>query len=199
MNTRTTLLGLLGGLLTMSAGAATLSIEPGAVTVNPGATFSVDLVISGLGDGSSPSVGDFDIDIGFDPLDLGLVGIALGSGLGDLGLGEAIDVSFGEVLPGVANVAEVSFLADDELDAMQPDTFVLATLEFMAIGLGAGDTAGIDILAVFSLGDALGDPIAVDGLSGAVVTAIPLPGALWLFACAVFALSGMKRREHLRR
>lgn len=177
------------------AGAATLSLVPATTTVVSGSAFSVDLVISGLGDGIAPSLGDFDVDIGFDPLALVWLGSSLGTELGDLGLGEAFDASFGEVLPGVVNIAEVSFLTVGELDGSQSDSFVLATLDFMV--LAAGGTTPIDILSVLSLGDALGDPVAVDGIGGSIVTvtAIPLPAAVWLLACAIGMLPVTRSRR----
>ncbi len=49
-----------------SAFSATLSLEPTTQTINFSETASVDLLISGLGDFTSPSLGAFDVDINFD-------------------------------------------------------------------------------------------------------------------------------------
>lgn len=177
------------------ARAATLSLAPGTISVMPSGSFSIDLVIAGLGDLDAPSVGDFDIDVGFDPLALSLIGFDLGTELGDLTLGEAIDVSFGEIAAGLVNVAQVSFLSDAELNTTQPDTFVLATFEFTVSGLAGGESTVIDIASVWSLGDALGNPIPVTQVSSAVVTAIPVPAALWGFAAGIAWLAGMSNRR----
>lgn len=197
MNRLKRLAGLTALTLALSlgvpAGAASLTILPSSTLVTPGGAFAVDLVVSGLGDAAAPSVGAFDIDIGFDPTDLTLIGVTLGTALGDVGLGEALDASFGHYLPGVINIAEVSFLAPATLDAAQPDSFVLATLAFAATGMAAGDTTTLGILTVLSLGDALGDPLTADALTGATVTAIPVPAAVWLFAGALAALAGRGR------
>lgn len=181
-------LGLLLALLCGHAHAASLSLVPGAVTTTPGGTFSINLVVTGLGDGGAPSLGAFDLDIGFNPADLSLVGVTLQAQLGDVGLGEALDVSFGTLAPGWLNIAEVSLLSVGELDSLQGDTVILAALEFAASGLGAGDTTTVSILDVWSLGDAQGDPIPVESLGGAVVTAIPVPAALWLMVGAISCL-----------
>jgi hypothetical protein len=51
--------------LAMQVSAVTLSLEPASSTVGVGDSLSLDLVIAGLGDYSSDSLGDFDIDIAF--------------------------------------------------------------------------------------------------------------------------------------
>ena len=185
---------LLATINTYSYGA-TISLMPGTLEVETGVTFSLDLVVSGLSDSSAPSVGVFDIDIGFDPFAVMFVGYSLGNGLGDLSLGEAFDASFGLALPGLLNVAEVSFLTAGELDGGQPDNFVLATLDFVTMpGLDPGQTTAIDILNVLSLGDSNGDPLMIDGTNGSVITAtaVPIPGAMWLFMCALGVLSATR-------
>jgi hypothetical protein len=177
------------------ANAATISLIPAAADVRPGDAITIDVVIAGLVDNVAPSLGDFDIDIGFDPAALGFVSYTLGTELG--GPGEALDVSFGLYAPGGVNVAQVSLLTVSELDLNQPDTFVLATLAFDVLALAPGETTAIDIAGVFALGDANGNPLPVDGTSGTILTgvpaAIPLPGALWLFGCAVATL--LRRRS----
>lgn len=182
-------------LIGINSHAASLSLSPGTLQILPGTGFSIDLVVSGLGDGAAPSAGVFDIDIGFDPNDLAFSGHTLGTGLGDLAIGEAIDVSFGVLVPGVVNVAEVSFLSALELDAAQPDSFVLATLNFVSLsGLMPGETTVVDILSVLAFGDSSGEPIAIDGTSGASITAIvPLPGAIWLFLFAIGVLPALRK------
>lgn len=186
------------GLLCVSTAttqAASLSLSPNALAVQTGSTFSVDLVISGLTDSAAPSASVFDINIGFDPFALGFLSLTLETELGDTSLGDAIDVSFGVIVPGVVNVAEISFLTAAELDGSQPDSFVLATLDFMAMpGLNPGQTTAIDIIDVLALGDSNGDALVLNGTSGALVTAvIPLPGAVWFFGCAVGVLLAFRK------
>lgn len=176
------------------ASAASVSLLPATTTITPGGSVSIDLFIDGLGDTSAPALGDFDIDITFDAAALTLTGYTLGGALGDPATSEALDVSFGEYLIGTLNIAEVSLLTPSELVGSQPAGFVLATIEFTAAGLAAGDSTSVDIGAVFALGDATGSPIALDTTSGATITAVvPAPAAIWLFATALLAAAGMRR------
>lgn len=192
------ILALLGPGVTLPAAAATLSLLPASADVQPGEVVSLDLVISGLGFEQAPSLGDFDIDLGFDPAALDFVDYTLGGMLGQPGTLQAIDVSFGLFAPGGVNVAEVSLLPAALLDVTQPDSFVLATLDFLITGLGVGARTTVSIDLVFALGDGLGDPIAVDATNDAMFTGavtIPLPGAFGLFvsALALLALTGLIR------
>ena len=109
-----TLLAVSGLVIALPATATTISLIPSAADVRPGDTVSLDLVIAGLVDGAAPSLGDFDIDLSFDPAALGFQGYTLGTALG--GPGEALDVSFGFFPPGGVNVAQVSLLTVDELN-----------------------------------------------------------------------------------
>ena len=175
-------------LVCANAHAATVSLEPATASAAPGSTVSLSLVVSGLGDLVASSLADFDIDIGFDASALTFAGYSLGTALGDTGTGEALDVSFGLFSPGVVNIAQVSFLTPGELDALQGDTVVVATLDFVLSGLAAGATTSVDVAGVFALGDTAGGGIPLDGTAGALVTAIPLPAAVWLLGGALLFL-----------
>ena len=67
----------------------TIGFEPVSQIVPVGESVSVDLVISGLGDYSEPSLGAFDLDITYNTAILDFTGYTLGSYLGDLSLWEA--------------------------------------------------------------------------------------------------------------
>ncbi|RLI05657.1 hypothetical protein DRO22_02445, partial [Candidatus Bathyarchaeota archaeon] len=62
----------------LSAFAATIGFEPVSQTVPVGESVSVDLVISGLGDGTSPSLAGFDLFIEYDPTILALSDVSFG-------------------------------------------------------------------------------------------------------------------------
>jgi hypothetical protein len=66
--------------------AATIALSPASMAVSPGHVISLDLVISNLG---SILVGDFDLDIGFDPSVLTLNSATPGSHLGDIASGRS--------------------------------------------------------------------------------------------------------------
>ncbi len=150
---------LLTVMLTVAAEgrAVVLSLESSRFTVNPGDSVTLDLTVSGLGNLTAPSLGAFDIDIGYDPAKLSFTGYTLGNWLGNVSQSEALDASKGDSTPpGVINLAEVSLLTANELDALQPDSFVLATLDFtVTAGLAAGQsTVGILPTSVLADGSA---------------------------------------------
>jgi len=123
-------------VLPSSVSALAIGFNPSPQTVFLGDPVSIDLVISGLGIGGAPSLGAFDLDVTFDTGVLSLVDYSLGPYLGDLAAFDALDIGFGEYLPGRLNLAELSYLGPAELDSLQPDTFALATLEFETVALG---------------------------------------------------------------
>lgn len=114
--------------------AVSLGFLPDASTVGPGQSVSVGVVVSGLGAGTGPSLGAFDLDVSFDSLILAPTTVTFGPFLGDEALGEAT-TSFA-LSPGVVDLAEVSFLSPGELDALQPASFTLATLVFTTLAAG---------------------------------------------------------------
>ena len=108
----------------------------------------VGVVITELGDGGAPSLGGFNIDIGYDPTIIDFTGYVLGPYLGDISLGQAQDLSSGEYSSGVINIYELSFLLGNALvdlygwgppylDDIQPSSFTLATLTFDTLSLGS--------------------------------------------------------------
>jgi len=136
-----------------------------------GSPATVDLVISGLGNYTSPSLGVFDLDILYDPTILSFSSYTLGPYLG-----EAWDLSWGEVMPGDVNLAELSLLLPDELNSLQPSSFTLASLTFDTLSLG---TSNLE-LSIYALGDEWGDPFPLIATeSGNVnVTSVPEPATL---------------------
>lgn len=169
-------------LLSGAAGATTLSLSPAAVAAGVGDSFSLSLVLADLG---GASVGGFDLDVAFDAARLALVDVTLGAALGGESLGEALlDVLQSS---GSVNLAAVSLLAPDALDALQGDPVVLATLEFQATSAGA---AAITLEGAL-VSDALAGEIAIDTLEGAGVQ-VPEPG--WLAVAALAMLLSLRRR-----
>lgn len=132
-----------------SASAITISTLPPNQTVETGDAVSVDLVITGLGTGSAPSLGVFDITVAFNPAILSFTNVIWGTELDLFGLGDVQSLTIGS---GTLNLFELSLDSAADLDALQASDFKLATLRFTALTLGFSSLG----LTVNNLGDARG-------------------------------------------
>src|SRR5579871_5146363 len=157
----------------------TLSIIPPPISVSTGQSVNFVVQISGHTPGIAPSVGAFDLTIGFNPNLLSPTSVVFGSFLGDPGLLESLVSS--SIMTSQVNVAEVSLLPSTSLDALQPATFSLATLTFVAKASGTaslGFTAGV-------VDDAFGNKLA----------SIPEPGSPWVVSLPLLVLAIGRRRS----
>lgn len=126
-------------LLGITAQGSTLSFSPSAQFIASGASTSVDIVVSGLGDPSSPSLGAFDIDITFDSSILSASSLSFGSHLDLGGLGS---IQFSNLAtPGTVHLDEVSLELPTALNAGQPNSFILATIHFTGSSVGLSPLA----------------------------------------------------------
>lgn len=172
---RTTALMWMTGLALLAftstaAAQVTVSITPPSQTVHPGDPVVVTVAVSGLASGAAPSVGAFDLDVGFDGSLLQLTAVEIADALGDPGSGEAVAGS--SAATDTTNAYGVSSLSVAALDARQTDTFTLVTLYFDALRPGTSPLS----LQVAALGDAFGNPLAAVVESGAVEIALaPMP------------------------
>lgn len=195
------------GLTAIPASAAFLSLQPTIQSAVPTDSISLSLVISGLNAGGPDSLGDFDIDIGFDSGALSFQGYSLGASLGDIGLFEALDFSLGNLGGGKINLAEVSLLEADAgscifcsgpyLDDIQSDSFILATLDFTVDVLAVGSSTAVFFDSVFALGDGFGNELSVSGLTNAVINnpmvSVPEPTTLALMALGIISVTRRRR------
>lgn len=196
-------------LFSATSHAILLGLQPSTESVFAGDTFTMDLVISGLGDGAAPSVGAFDLDVTFDPFIFDFVDYSLGPDLGDISMGEAYDWSLGQIMPGTINLNEFSLLEADPasgpffippyLDDIQPASFSLASLTFQALDLAGESRMQIQIDEMFGQGvyDGLGDILAVDALGDSTISVktVPEPATILLVMSGMAGLGIFGRKR----
>ncbi|WP_375751166.1 hypothetical protein [Vibrio sp. HN007] len=178
-------------LFACNANAVFLSLSPSSTFAETGDSVTLDLMIGGLGAGGPESVGDFDLDLHYDPGTISVDSFSLTSLLGDVFLGEALDLSLGDDGFGTLSLSLVSFLFDFELDALQPDSFSLAEIMFSVDALPLDSSTEVAIGPIFGLGNAFGDPLLIDGTSNAIIhnrSQISEPPMLWLMLPLVLIL-----------
>lgn len=191
--TRLTFTALL--LASLPSSAITISASPSPSTVTVGSSVSVAISISGLVTGSAPSLGTFDLDLGFDTGILSYTGTVFGDPvLGDqldlFGLGSVSQAAYST---GKVTFFDVSFDTPSDLDSLQADSFTLATLTFDAIATGTSPLS----LTNNALGDANGDALTAD-ISNSTLTVtkrndVPEP-AIWLLYSIGMLVMGLLRR-----
>jgi hypothetical protein len=147
-------------------------------TIPLGSQASFDIDISGLGNGTA--LGTYDINLDFDPSLLSYSSITFGNQLDLFGLGDIQSVT-----PGIGSVEvfELSIDSAADLNALQSDAFLLATLNFSTLATGLDSPV---TLSVNALGDAFGNSISPATQNGTVsVTSSPEPGPIWLLIMAL--------------
>ena len=169
-----------------------LSFNPSAQTVLLPNTVSVDLVVSGLGGGVSPALGGFQFNILYNPAIVLATDASFGLDLGDPAAFEALTSS--EVSsPRSASLSEISLLASSDLLALQPSSFVLATLDFQTVG---GGTTPLSFDSVV-LSDESGNILSFNASTGSITVLTPEPafgGAIGVLLLAVIYKSFERRR-----
>lgn len=174
-----------------SALAATVSLVPSTSAVEVGATVALELRVSDVG---SNGLGTFDLDVLFDPALVTLSGVTYGSGLDVLGLGS---LQFATASADAVNLFELSLDSAAELLALQLDSFVLATLNFVGVTPGSAVFA----LSLNALGDAYGDSLSASLVDAAVTILAPSPSTVSepapyaLLSAALAALALSRRRR----
>ena len=184
----------------LSAFAATIGFEPVSQTVPVGEPVSVDLVISGLGDGTSPSLAGFDLFIEYDPTILALSDVSFG----DPTLGDQLDVSgWGSLYDYSSYSSDVEYLfglsynLPWDLNDLQKPSFVLATLTFDTLSVGTSSLEIVDPDPPFfasRLADENGNCLSFDSQSGNI-SAVPVPTTLILLGSGLSGVWILRRKK----
>jgi len=188
------ILMMLGLLVLRPASAITLSFDPTSATLNPSDTLAVDIVVSDLG---GEVVSAFDLDVSYDPSVLSATGVQFTNNLGDPNLFQALVVSDLST-PGIVDFAENSLITPF-LPAIQGDSVVIATLSFLAIGIGVSELLFVpDTVPQVSGQDLKGlsnNILALEAVGDASISVVPLPGALWLMLTGLMGIGFASRRR----
>ena len=184
----------------LSAFAATIGFEPGSQIVPVGESVSVNLVISGLGDGESPSLGGFDLFIEYDPAILALSDVSFG----DPTLGDQLDVSgWGSLYEHSSYSSDVEYLFGlsynlaEDLINLQAPSFVLATLTFDTLSVGTSPLEIVDPnppLVISRLSDGLGNALGFERESGSV-SPVPEPATFILIGFGLGGIGILRRKR----
>lgn len=179
---KSTLIGIIGLVMILcgNAFATSLFFDPSAPVLNLNEIATINVQISGLGDGVGPNLGAFDLGISYDASVLTLQSFSFSNYLGY----PTDSFTFGSIGSGLLSAQEVSFLPDAVLASLQPAAFSLLSMEFKTIGLGTS-------LLSFQKGDlsdGLGQFLLADLRQAAVSvvqepTPVPEP-ATWLLVSA---------------
>jgi len=168
-----------------AARAATISVQTAAPVIDVEELLEVDLLVTGLGDGGAPSLASYRLALTFDGSLLAGVTVTFGSALDVLGSGSLRGVG---IDPGSVTLTEESLDPAQDLDALQPDAFLLATIVLEGTAAGDSDLS----VVVSSFLDTAGDPIPVE-VMGSTVRVVPEPATAVLLGLGLAAIGGRRR------
>ena len=165
--------------------AATVTFNPNPDTVSLGQTFNLDII--GLNflvitDGGG-------VNFTFDQNIVQVNSVSIDTGVWDFG---PTGISEGTI----DNVAgTVTGIAVNAISDVGPGNFIVATVEFVAFGLGSTDLILTEFSPEnpFASGGNLINPSFSNGF--VTVTAVPLPAAVWLFISGIGILSLIKKSK----
>jgi hypothetical protein len=169
--------------------AVTLSLVPEQGTIQAGGTGLFDVVASGVS-ASTGVIGAYDVSVTFDPSLVSWTSTTFGSGLDVNGLGDLQGSGLVADHPQTLDTVENSFDSPADLEAKQPNSFVLFSFALQGIANGTSALT----LSLGSLSDENGNALAAS-LQGSSVTVapVPLPAAGWLLLSGLGSFFGLTR------
>jgi hypothetical protein len=189
------LLGLSLALATVvKSHAVVISFSPATQPGSTGDFVSMDLFVSGLGAGAPPSLGVWDLDVGYDAARLSVDGWILSDELGDVASGDALDLSFGD-FGGILSLGVLSLLPPGNLDLLQGSTVTLATITFEVLALGPDESTSVTVDTIYSLGDGFGEPLEVTAEREGTIgnASVPEPASVVLIFAGLLGLRSVAR------
>jgi hypothetical protein len=173
-----------------SAGTISLSVLPGSqLPATTGQQVTVDINIVGLGSGTS--LGVYDLNLTFDPMLLSFTNVNWGNGLDLFGTGDVRNVN---ASAGLVNISELSLDSATDLNALQPASFLLGSLQFTEVGTGTSNIT----LSINALGDANGASLSANIVYGPV-SGVPEPSTRMLLWASLGAFCGAWMYQNQRK
>ena len=178
--------------LVAPAFALTLSLEPSTQYIALGGTADFDLNISELGDRIPDSLGAFSLNIVYDDSILSFDSVSFGSFLGDTDpFNFETDIWVDDSVAGSLYLEEGSWLFDYELDALQPDSFTLATISFSIARLSTSSVAIENVVLSDAYGFELSNPV----INNASVAPVPEPATVLLLTTGLVSLGFCRKKR----
>ena len=162
-----------------------LSLIPNFQTVDIDDMAAFDLTVSGLGNGASPSIGAFSLDVFFDQtlLDFKFQSIVFSEYLG-------FSNQFVSLFPGHVRLGEVSFESPVDLNNLQPPDFTVVSFGFLALNAGNAFVSADPLILSDENGSVLAD-IPINNQ----VNVVPVPSTILLFMTGLAGLGMLRRKK----
>jgi hypothetical protein len=185
----------LGMCFSFNANAVSIDLISNQTAVSIGDNVEVQVRISGLNDASAPSLGDYDVSFNYDTSLFNFSSIVWGDSL----LGNQVDLSgFGSLQDvssglGWLRVFELSFDDALDLELFQAGEFTLFRVLLNATAIGSGNF----LLTTNAFGDAYGNDILIDAISGTTVNvgmSVPEPSSVLSLLLGVLAIGVLRAK-----